>query len=162
VVVTDLALKELRITFGLTQVEAANSVCVPLRTYIRYESNPVESNLKYQKFVELLKDKYEITETKGIYALDKLKIILLNVIEKYEEEISFGYLFGSYAKGYAKDESDVDICINTTLTGFRFVGLVENLHQVLKKKVDVIRFNDLKDNLELINEIMKDGLKIYG
>ena len=152
----------MRITFGLTQVEAANSVGVPLRTYIRYESNPDESNLKYQKIVELLKDKYEITEAKGIYALDKLKIILLNVIEKYQDEISFCYLFGSYAKGYAKDESDVDLCINTTLTGFRFVGLVENLHQVLKKKVDVIRFNDLKDNLELISEIMKDGIKIYG
>ena len=55
-----MALKELRITFGLTQVEAANSVGVPLRTYIRYESNPDESNLKYQKIVELLKDKYEI------------------------------------------------------------------------------------------------------
>lgn len=157
-----MALKELRITFGLTQVEAANSVGVPLRTYIRYESNPDESNLKYQKIVELLKDKYEITEAKGIYALDKLKIILLNVIEKYQDEISFCYLFGSYAKGYAKDESDVDLCINTTLTGFRFVGLVENLHQALKKKVDVIRFNDLKDNLELISEIMKDGIKIYG
>lgn len=152
----------MRITFGLTQVEAANSVGVPLRTYIRYESNPDESNLKYQKIVELLKDKYEITEAKGIYALDKLKIILLNVIEKYQDEISFCYLFGSYAKGYAKDESDVDLCINTTLTGFRFVGLVENLHQALKKKVDVIRFNDLKDNLELISEIMKDGIKIYG
>ena len=154
--------KQLRILFGITQIEAANSVGVPLRTYIRYESNPDESNLKYQKIVELLKDKYEITETKGIYSLDKLKNILLTVIEKYKDEISFCYLFGSYAKDYAKDESDVDICINTTLTGFRFVGLVENLHQVLKKKVDVIRFNDLKDNFELINEIMKDGIKIYG
>lgn len=157
-----MALKELRITFGLTPVEAANFVGVPLMTYIRYESNPDESNLKYQKIVELLSEKYEITETKGIYTLDKLKSILLNVLEKYKDEISFCYLFGSYAKGYAKDESDVDICINTTLTGFRFVGLVENLHQVLKKKVDVIRFNDLKDNLELINEMMKDGIKIYG
>ena len=84
-----MALKELRITFGLTPVEAANFVGVPLMTYIRYESNPDESNLKYQKIVELLKDKYEITETKGIYALDKLKIILLNIIEKYKDEISF-------------------------------------------------------------------------
>ena len=160
--ITDMALKELRIAYGLTQVEASNSIGIPLRTYKRYESNPDESNLKYQKIVELLLDKYEITETKGIYTFDKLKSILLNVIEKYKDEISFCYLFGSYAKGYAKDESDVDICINTTLTGFKFVGLVENLHQALKKKVDVIRFNDLKDNLELINEIMKDGIKIYG
>ncbi len=157
-----MTLKELRISFGITQVEASLSIGVPLRTYQRYESDQDESNLKYQRIVELLKEKYEITETKGIYTLDKIKSILLTVIENYKDEISFCYLFGSYAKGYAKDESDVDICINTTLTGFRFVGLVENLHQALKKKVDVIRFSDLKDNLELINEIMRDGIKIYG
>ena len=157
-----MTLKELRLSFGITQVEASKSIGVPLRTYKRYESNPDESNLKYQKIIELLKDKYEITETKGIYTLDKIKSILLNVIDNYKDEISFCYLFGSYAKGYAKDESDVDICVNTTLTGFKYVGLVESFHQVLKKKVDVIRFSDLKDNLELINEIMKDGIKIYG
>lgn len=157
-----MTLKELRISFGLTQIEASNSIGVPLRTYKRYESNPDESNLKYQKMVELLLNKYEITEIKGIYSLDELKSIILNVIDQYKDDISFCYIFGSYAKGYAKEESDIDICINTTLTGFKFVGLVEKLHQALKKKVDVIRFNDLKDNLELINEIMKDGIKIYG
>lgn len=157
-----MTLKELRISYGLTQVEASNSIGVPLRTYKRYESNPDESNLKYQKMVELLSNKYEINETKGVYTLNDLKPIILNIIEQYKDDISFCYLFGSYAKGYAKDESDVDICINTTLTGLKFVGFVESLHQALKKKVDVIRFNDLKDNLELINEIMKDGIKIYG
>ena len=157
-----MTLKELRLSFGLTQVEASKSLGVPLRTYKRYESNPNETNLKYQKMVELLLEKYEITETKGIYSLDKLKSIILNIIEQYKDDISFCYLFGSYAKGYASDKSDIDICINTTLTGFNFIGLVENLNQALKKKVDVIRFNDLKENLELIGEIMKDGIKIYG
>ena len=128
-----MTLKELRISLGLTQTEASTSVGVPLRTYARYESNPDESNLKYQKIIELLLDKYEITETKGVYPLEKLKSIIIEVIEQYKENISFCYLFGSYAKGYAKNESDVDICINTTLTGFKFVGLVENLHQALKK-----------------------------
>ena len=157
-----MTLKELRIFFGLTQQEASEATGVPLRTYKRYESNPDESNLKYQKIVELLSDKYEITATKGIYTFDKLKSIILDTIDPYKNDISFCYLFGSYAKGYAKEESDVDICINTTLSGLKFVGLVEKLHQALKKEVDVIRFSDLKDNLELINEIMKDGIKIYG
>ncbi len=156
-----MTLKELRISFGITQVEASNSICVPLRTYKRYESNPDESNLKYQKIVELLLNKYEITETQGIYTLEKIKSVLLNVIEQYKDSITFCYIFGSYAKGYATDESDVDICVDTTLTGLKFVGLVESFHQALKKKVDVVRFSDLKDNLELINEIMKDGIKIY-
>ncbi len=157
-----MALKEIRQSFGITQAEAAQSVGIPLRTYARYEANPNEGNLKYQKIIELLVSKYEILEDKGIYPLDKLKDLILSVINEYKEDISFCYLFGSYAKGYAKDDSDVDICISTTLTGLKFVGLVEKLRQSLKKKVDVIRFNDLKDNLELINEIMKDGIKLYG
>ena len=157
-----MTLKELRLSFGITQVEASALVGLPLRTYKRYESNPNESNLKYQKIIDILLEKKEITENKGIYSLDKLTSIILDVMSIYKDDISFCYLFGSYAKGYAKEESDVDLCINTTLTGFKFVGLVEKLHQELKKKVDVIRFNDLKYNLELINEIMKDGIKIYG
>lgn len=157
-----MTLKELRISYGITQAEAAVSVGVPLRTYSRYEANPDESNLKYQKIMELLLEKYDISENKGVYSLEKLKSIILKVIEEYKNDITFCYLFGSYAKGYARDESDVDVCIDTKLTGFKFIGLVEKLHQALNKKVDVIRFNDLKDNLELINEIMKDGIKIYG
>ena len=34
--------------------------------------------------------------------------------------------------------------------------------KALNKKVDLIRLNDLGDNISLINEIMKDGMKIYG
>lgn len=157
-----MTLKEIRTSYGITQAEAASSVGVPRRTYIRYEKNNDQSNLKYQRIVELLKEKYEISETKGIYSLDQLKEIINRVFKDYKSDITFCYLFGSYAKGYAKEESDVDVCINTKLSGFKFVGLVEKLHQALKKNVDVIRFNDLNNNLELINEIMKDGIKIYG
>ena len=52
-----MTLKELRISFGITQVEASLSIGVPLRTYQRYESDQDESNLKYQRIVELLKRK---------------------------------------------------------------------------------------------------------
>lgn len=157
-----MTLKELRSSYKITQSEAANSVGVPLRTYVRYESNENSSNLKHQKIVELLKEKYEFSENKGIYDLEKLKELILKVINNYKNDITFCYIFGSYAKGYATERSDVDICVNTTLKGLDFVGLVEELHQILKKEVDVIRFSGLKDNMELINEIMKDGIKIYG
>ena len=153
-------LKELRKSFGITQIEASKSVGIPLRTYIRYEASTDNTNIKYQKIMDLLVEKYQITETNGIYSLEKLKVIILSVLEQFKEDISFCYLFGSYAKGYAKEDSDVDLCIDTTLTGLKFVGLVEKLHQALNKNVDVIRFYDLKDNLELINEIMKDGIKL--
>ena len=76
--------------------------------------------------------------------------------------VDFCYLFGSYAKGYAKEDSDVDLCVSTSLTGFDFIGLHNRLSEVLHKKVDLIRVDTLKDNIELLNEIMKDGIRIYG
>ena len=76
--------------------------------------------------------------------------------------VDFCYLFGSYAKGYAKEDSDVDLCVSTSLTGFGFIGLHNRLSEVLHKKVDLIRVDTLKDNIELLNEIMKDGIRIYG
>lgn len=157
-----MTLKEIRLSFGITQAEAARRICVPLRTYIRYEVNPNDENLKYQKMVELLKEAYEVSKNKGVYSLNELADIIVDTLDEYRDSISFCYLFGSYAKGYAKDESDVNICLDTSLTGIRFSGLVERLHQALKKDVDVIRFSDLKNNFELIGEIMKDGIKIYG
>lgn len=157
-----MKLKELRLSFGITQKEAALCVGIPLRTYIRYESMDDLSNLKYAKIIDILKDKYSITEEKGILTIDYIISAVEDVLKEYNESVSFCYLFGSYAKGYAKENSDVDLCINTSLTGLKFVGLVEKLHQALKKNVDVIRFNTLGNNLELLNEIMKDGRKIYG
>ena len=93
---------------------------------------------------------------------------ILESINKFIEEIKKKYnvatiiLFGSYAKGYAGDESDVDLCVCTSLTGLAFVGLIEELRLALHKKVDLLRLSDISDNLDLLKEIMKDGIKIYG
>lgn len=72
------------------------------------------------------------------------------------------YLFGSYAKGRATETSDVDILVSTSVTGLEFFGLVEELRVELHKKVDVLDKNQLTGNLELTEEILKDGIKIYG
>ena len=82
------------------------------------------------------------------------------VFQKYS--IEFCYLFGSYAKGKAKPESDVDLLISTNITGLKFYGLVEEIRTALHKKVDVLEISQLKDNMELTYEILKDGVKIYG
>ena len=108
-------------------------------------------------------EKYEITEDKGIITIDYIKQKLNTLFEvEYSGKIEFCYLFGSYAKGYAKEDSDVDLCVSTTLTGLDFAGLSESIRNVLNKRVDLIRFNNLQNNLELINVIMKDGIKIYS
>lgn len=44
----------------------------------------------------------------------------------------------------------------------KFYELVEELREALKKEVDLLNLEQLKDNLELVNEILKDGIKVYG
>ena len=44
----------------------------------------------------------------------------------------------------------------------KFYELVEDLREALKKEVDLLNLEQLKDNLELVNEILKDGIKVYG
>lgn len=41
------------------------------------------------------------------------------------------------------------------------MGLNESIRKSLHKRIDMVRFSNLDNNLELINEIMKDGIKIY-
>lgn len=77
-------------------------------------------------------------------------------------DIEYCYLFGSYAKGKASNIRDVDLFVSTSVTGLRYFGLVEQLRERLKKKVDLLNFNQIKDNTEVLNEILKDGIKIYG
>jgi len=44
----------------------------------------------------------------------------------------------------------------------RYYDLVEALREALMKKIDVLNLEQLADNPELVNEILKDGIKIYG
>ena len=162
--INTMSLKETRINYGLSQSEAASVVGVPVRTFRRYElDEQYGSSFKRTMFINLLKDKYEITEEKRLLTVEKIKQIVTDLFNnEYPGSIDFCYLFGSYAKGLAKESSDVDLYVSSSLTGLRFVGLIERLRQVLHKKVDLIRSSELEKNIELVNEILKDGVKIYG
>ena len=41
-------------------------------------------------------------------------------------------------------------------------SLVEEIREALHKRVDILDVNQLKNNIELTEEILKDGVKIYG
>ncbi len=156
-----MTLRELRKNKGITQQEAADFLGVPLRTYSNYENDiKKQTSIKYIYMLEKLYTYGYIDEENGILALDEIKNICINVFSKYPVE--YCYLFGSYAKGKAKATSDVDLLVCTTLSGLNFYGLVEELREALKKKVDVLDQKQLIDNFELTNEILKDGIKIYG
>lgn len=153
-------LKELRIEKKMTQQEVADLVGISLRSYKSYENDEKKQDtIKYKYIVEQLSKINYIDEETGILELEDIARKCSNVFEKYE--VNFCYLFGSYAKGKATATSDVDLLISADIKGLKFFGLVEEIRTALHKKVDILDMNQLKDNIELTEEILKDGIKIY-
>ena len=154
-------LKELRIEKKLTQQQVADLVGISLRSYKSYENDDKKRNtLKYRYIMEQLEPINFIDEEHGILTIDGITKICTKVFERYDVE--FCYLFGSYAKNKATPVSDVDLLVSANVKGLRFYGMVEELRVALRKRVDVLDINQLKDNLLLTEEILKDGIKIYG
>lgn len=153
-------LKELRQKLELTQIEAAGYLGISRRTYQKYEILNEEDDPKLNYFIYRLSEKAKVDEEHGILKLDEIKSIVSSILSKYE--VNFCYLFGSYAKNKAKDKSDVDLIIDSDITGLDFFGLVEELRVSLHKQVDLLKINQLDNNQALLREILKDGIKIYG
>ena len=82
------------------------------------------------------------------------------IFEEYN--VNYAYLFGSYAKGKAKETSDIDILVSMPLNGLAFYELAERLRESLKKKIDLLDESQLENNTLLVKEILQDGIKIYG
>lgn len=154
------SIKELRKAVGLTQADAAAKVQIPLRTYVNYENDSEkEGTIKYQYIVRELERIAFVDETHGILKYDDIVSKCSRVFEEYP--VNYCYLFGSYAKGTATERSDVDLLVSTDVTGLKFYGLAERLRESLKKNVDLINVEQLSDNMDLLNEIMKEGIRIY-
>lgn len=154
-------LKDLRKGKKMTQQEVADLAGISLRSYKTYENDETKSDsIKYKYLMEQLTKVNFIDEEHGLLDVDDIKRKCTKVLEQYD--VNFCYLFGSYAKGKETPTSDVDLLISANIKGLKFYGLVEELRTVLHKKVDVLDMNQLKENLELTEEILKDGVKIYG
>lgn len=154
-------LKELRIEKALTQQEAAELVGISLRSYKSYENDEEKRDtLKYRYIMEQLSKVNFIDEEHGVLTIETIKRDCSKVFAQYD--VNFCYLFGSYAKGKETPVSDVDLLISTDVQGLKFYGMVEELRMNLRKRVEVLDMNQLKGNMELTEEILKDGIKIYG
>lgn len=154
-------IKDLRIEKKMTQLQVAEIVGISLRSYKSYENDEDKiGTLKYNYILDKLKAINPIDEEHGILDLEFIKEKCSSVFHEYS--VHYCVLFGSYAKGKAKETSDVDLLISADIKGLKFYGMVENLRNVLHKKVDVLTLDQLRDNLELTGEILKDGIRIYG
>jgi len=154
-------LKKLRIEKQLTQQEAARRLGVSLRSYIMYENNAEkEGTVKYRFLLQEMQKINTVDEEHGILTLKQIQKICKEVFDDYKVE--YCYLFGSYAKGKANERSDVDLLISTETTGLRFYGIAERLREDLRKKVELLDVKQLVNNEKLLNEVLKEGIRIYG
>lgn len=152
------SLIQARNKYQITQQQAAEILGVSLRTYQRYESDFTSNNKKYINLLKILEDSLAITEEKGLLSISQIKDIVNPILDKYQ--INRCYLFGSYARREPRENSDVDLLIDTDITGLKFFSLVEELRTSLHKKVDVVRIKDLTANNELVINILREGVLI--
>ena len=104
--------KEFRNNNGITQLEASKIVGMPLRTYVNYENDLSKSeSLKYKMIFSILMEKFKVDEEHGVLKLDYIIKSVGEVLKNYKVE--FCYLFGSYAKDKASEDSDIDLLIQT-------------------------------------------------
>jgi len=90
--------------------------------------------------------------------INYLKIHKDEFAEKYS--ISKIALFGSYARGENRDDSDIDIAIETKLSDyFLLFDFKEELENFFHSKVDVVRLRE-KMNESLKRRIKKDGIYV--
>lgn len=79
------------------------------------------------------------------YTIEEITRRVTPVAKKYK--LAAVYLFGSYARGEATAESDVDLLIDLTgsvICGLNFVNLFQDLEDALGVSIDVVTVDSLQ------------------
>ena len=79
-----------------------------------------------------------------MYTIDELRSIIQPILEKYDMDSAS--LFGSYARGQADADSDIDLLLYAK-PGFKALdvfGVAEELHRRTGKPVDVLEQSELE------------------
>lgn len=80
-----------------------------------------------------------------VYTLKEIQQLVLPIIQKYR--IPAMYLFGSYARGEATVDSDLDFLVDTTGTELtsllRLGALYCDLESIFNKKIDLITVSSI-------------------
>lgn len=98
-----------------------------------------------------------------IYTIERIKNLVYPVAVKHS--VDRIYLFGSYARGSADHNSDIDLCVDSSgIRGmFALGGLYADLKEALNKELDLITLKSLtrSKDADFVENLRKDGLLIY-
>lgn len=100
----------------------------------------------------------------GIFAMMQLPAQHIEQIKAFFSDLPVkkAYLFGSYSRGEADENSDIDIAVELDYSkpiGFQFFGYGERLQELLKHKVDLVTYEGLSEFVKPY--VDKDKVLIY-
>ncbi len=115
---------------------------------------------------EILKERFNSSS----FNICKIKELITPIAKKYK--LRSVYIFGSYARDEATEDSDIDILIDregSKVHGiFGMNALFNELAQAVGKNIDLVTLQSLnqsstvKNQMDFINQVMKERVKIYG
>jgi len=115
-------------------------------------------NLNKENLIE--KEKYadkKLIESKVQKNLVEIKPKIISVFKK--NKIRKAGIFGSYARGDNRKNSDIDILIEPTKNmGFGFAKIEQELEKKLNMKVDLVSYNGISPHLR--NNILNQEIRI--
>jgi hypothetical protein len=92
------------------------------------------------------------------YSIPELQAIVTPLAQKYGADRIF--LFGSYARGEATQNSDIDLRIDKgSIQGLQFAGLLGDLEAALHTKVDLISTTGM--DAKFLDTIRPDEILLY-
>ena len=154
-------LRQKRKELGLTQIQAANACGVSRRTYQTYEETN-NLNATYDELIRKLDEMGILDGSNYISNVKYIKHVCRHLFEEKYPEIKCAYLFGSYARGEATGKSDIDILVVCPPMGMKFYGIAAELEKQLHKQIDLHTHRQLVKNERFLEQILKEGIKIYG
>lgn len=96
-----------------------------------------------------------------IYTREEIETILQKILAR--TPVKRVILFGSYAKGGANRESDIDLVVDSdgALRGLDFFGLLETIAQAFDAPVDVMERSQIEEGSRVAQEILRTGVVVY-
>ena len=96
----------------------------------------------------------------SVLSMDEITDIVRLLLKKYYAE--YALLFGSYARGEATPESDIDIIIvgGESFTPRNIFALAEDLRELSGRSADVFEIREINNDTPFYESVMKEAIKI--
>ena len=96
----------------------------------------------------------------SVLSLDEIQNIVKALLQKYHAE--YALLFGSYARGEATPDSDIDVIIvgGENFTPRNIFALAEDLREMSGRDADVFELREINHGSPFYESVMKEGVKI--